>query len=87
MTQTSPVSSLCAVTAGPVVGVQLQPGTLPVSPSRSTQPAANQLKPTETNNSNMVKGAKQEVHASLLLCVLLYSVALDYITHSTTLTL
>lgn len=50
--QTFPVCSLLTVAAGPVSGVHLQPRTLPVGPSRSTQPAANHLKPTETKKKS-----------------------------------
>lgn len=57
--QTFPVRSLHAVAAGPVSGVQLQPRTFPVSPSGSTQPAANHLKPAETNSNIIVTGANR----------------------------
>lgn len=67
VTQTFPVSSLCAVAAGPVAGVQLQPRTFPVSPSGSTQPAANHLKPAENNNNSMVTEAQMYHYTSATL--------------------
>lgn len=57
--QTFPVSSLHAVAAGPVSGVQLQPRTFPVSPSGATQPAADHLKPAATNSNITVTGANR----------------------------